>query len=239
MHHEEQRRGEAGEDQHQHGDHHVARMPAGYAFRPRAWSVRAVRQPLAPPASRSATGRPSRAGAEARAPRAAVDACRCEAAFDAAATRCCSTTRLLSRQARLPGGAAVRVWQTHGMCWSTAAGLRGGPTRDAAAGNRARPRREIVLKGVRLERFAARLEPPADTQTLHGHGLAERDDQASSPPGPGLALEPYVVEQHSRGSTTACVRDWPRAGTRRRECTRATRCSGIRSRRFAYPAFCC
>ena len=95
-----------------------------------------------------------------------------------------------------------------GTCWSIAAGSPAGPSRDQLPEIRT-PAGEIALTGVRLKRFAQAYAPPAAPQPegkVWQNVTLERFAAWS-----GLALEPYVVEQHS-SLDDGLVRDWPRAG---------------------------
>jgi surfeit locus 1 family protein len=71
------------------------------------------------------------------------------------------------------------------------------------------PAGEIVLTGVRLKRFAQAYAPPVAPPSegkVWQNVTLERFATWT-----GLALEPYVVEQHSEADD-GLVRDWPRAG---------------------------
>ena len=69
------------------------------------------------------------------------------------------------------------------------------------------PPGEIALKGVRLERFAHAYEPaPVKPESKVWQNVAVEQFAAWS----GLALEPWVIEQHS-ALDDGLVRDWPRA----------------------------
>lgn len=87
--------------------------------------------------------------------------------------------------------------------------IAAGPSRDQLPEIRT-PAGEIALTGVRLKRFAQAYAPSAASQPadkVWQNVTLERFAAWS-----GLALEPYVVEQHS-GADDGLVRDWPRAGT--------------------------
>jgi surfeit locus 1 family protein len=104
---------------------------------------------------------------------------------------------------RLDGGRHVVV----NRGWISA-----GPSRDQLPDIRT-PAGEIGLTGVRLKRFAQAYAPPVAPEAAQSEGKVwqnvtlERFAAWS-----GLALEPYVVEQHSEADD-GLVRDWPRAGT--------------------------
>jgi surfeit locus 1 family protein len=89
--------------------------------------------------------------------------------------------------------------------------IAAGPSRDQLPEIRT-PAGEVALTGVRLKRFPQAYAPPAAQDAARSGGKVwqnvtlERFAAWS-----GLALEPYVVEQHS-GADDGLVRDWPRAG---------------------------
>jgi surfeit locus 1 family protein len=70
------------------------------------------------------------------------------------------------------------------------------------------PAGEIQLSGIRLQRFAHAYEPqPAAPEGKVWQNVTPERFSAWS----GLALEPYVVEQHSEADD-GLKREWPRAG---------------------------
>lgn len=69
------------------------------------------------------------------------------------------------------------------------------------------PAGEIALSGLRLERFPRAYEPATATAVAAVRQNVTREWFAAWS---GLALEPYVIEQHST-LDDGLVRDWPRA----------------------------
>ena len=71
------------------------------------------------------------------------------------------------------------------------------------------PPGNVRIEGYRLERFARALEPAGTKRAgpVWPHASVEEFARWS-----GLALEPYVFEQHS-ALEDGLVRDWPRPGT--------------------------
>jgi surfeit locus 1 family protein len=89
--------------------------------------------------------------------------------------------------------------------------IASGPSREQLPEIRT-PAGEIALTGLRLKRFAQAYAPPVAPDAARPEGRVwqnvtlERFAAWS-----GLALEPYVVEQHS-AADDGLVRDWPAAG---------------------------
>jgi surfeit locus 1 family protein len=103
---------------------------------------------------------------------------------------------------RLEGGRYVLV----NRGWIAA-----GPSRDRLPDVRT-PAGEVALTGVRRERFAQAYAPSVATEAAQREGKVWQNvTRERFAAWSGLALEPYVVEQHS-GADDGLVRDWPRAG---------------------------
>lgn len=85
--------------------------------------------------------------------------------------------------------------------------IESGPSREQLPDIRT-PAGEISLSGVRLARFAQAFAPGAAKPEGKVWQNVTREQFSSWS---GLALEPYVVEQHSLADD-GLVRDWPRAG---------------------------
>ena len=103
---------------------------------------------------------------------------------------------------RIAGGKHVLV----NRGWAPA-----GATRDQLPEIRT-PAGDIALSGVRLQRFAQAYAPPGFANTAKPEGRVWQNvtrEQFSD--WSGLALEPYVIEQHS-AADDGLVRDWPQAG---------------------------
>ena len=102
---------------------------------------------------------------------------------------------------RLAGGRHVLV----NRGWAPA-----GATRDRLPEIRT-PAGELALSGVRLQRFAQSYAPPGFDNLAKPEGKVWQNvtrEQFSA--WSGLALEPYVIEQHS-AADDGLVRDWPPA----------------------------
>ena len=86
--------------------------------------------------------------------------------------------------------------------------IAAGAARDQLPGIRT-PGGEIALSGIRLQRFALAYAPgPDKPEGKVWQNVARENFAAWS----GLALEPYVVEQHS-AADDGLVREWPSAGS--------------------------
>jgi surfeit locus 1 family protein len=180
-------------------------MAAAYAFRPRAWSILLA---AALCAAGIALGNwQSDRAAQKRAARATVEQVSLRGSFEPRYTVLLDNKLYRGRPGyevvqplRLDGGRHVVVDRG----WIAA-----GPSREQLPEIRT-PVGEIALTGVRLKRFAQAYVPPgaAPAEGKVWQNVTLERFAAWS----GLALEPYVVEQHS-GADDGLVRDWPRAGT--------------------------
>jgi surfeit locus 1 family protein len=179
-------------------------MPAGYAFRPRAWA-------LALAAAGCAAGillgnwQADRA-AQKRAAGASVEQAALRGEFNTNYTVFMDNKVYRGRPGydivqplRVAGGKHVLV----NRGW-----VASGATRDQLPEIRT-PAGEVALSGVRLKRFARALAPdPSKPEGRVWQNVTLDGFAAWS----GLALEPWVLEQHS-ALDDGLVRDWPRAGS--------------------------
>lgn len=176
-------------------------MPAGYSFRPRAWA-------LALAAAGCVAGialgnwQADRA-AQKRAAGALLEQVTLRGEFDPKHTVLLDNKVQRGRPGyhivqplRLAGGQHVLV----NRGWAPA-----GPTRDQLPEIRT-PAGEIALAGVRLQRFAQALAPDASKPDGKVWQNVTREQFSAWS---GIALEPYVIEQHSV-LDDSLVRDWPR-----------------------------
>jgi len=179
-------------------------MPAGYAFRPRAWAIALA---AAGCAAGIALGNwQSDRAAQKRAAGAAVEQAVLRGEFDAKHTVYLDNKihrgRLgyeIVQPLRFAGGKQVLV----NRGWVPA-----GASRDRLPDVRT-PAGEVALSGVRLQRLPQALAPEAGKPEgkVWQNVTLERFSAWS-----GLALEPWILEQHS-DLDDGLLRDWPRAGS--------------------------
>jgi surfeit locus 1 family protein len=179
-------------------------MPAGYAFRPRAWALALA---VAGCAAGIALGHwQSDRAAQKRAAAAAVEQVALRGEFRLEYTVFLDNKTYRGRPGyevvqplRVAGGGHVLV----NRGWVAAP-----PTRDRLPQVRT-PGGEVALSGVRLQRFAQALAPEA----AKPEGMVWQNvTLAGFAAWSGLALEPWVLEQHSP-TDDGLLRDWPRAGS--------------------------
>jgi surfeit locus 1 family protein len=178
-------------------------MRAGYSFRPRVWALALA---VAGCAAGIALGNwQSDRAAQKRAAAAAVEQVALRGEFDPKYSVFLDNKIHRGRPGyeivqplRLAGGKLALV----NRGWVPA-----GTTRDQLPDVRT-PAGEIELSGLRLKRFPQAYAPDAAKPTgkVWQNVTLEQFSAWS-----GLALEPYVVEQHSE-LDDGLVRDWPRAG---------------------------
>ena len=177
-------------------------MPAGYSFRPRAWALALA---AAGCTAGIALGNwQSDRAAQKRAGGIAVEQVELRGEFVPQYTVFLDNKihrgRLgyyIVQPLRLAGGKHLLV----NRGWAPA-----GATRDRLPDIRT-PTGEVALTGVRLRRFAQAYAPDAAKPDGKVWQNATREQFSSWS---GLALEPYVIEQHS-AQDDGLVRDWPRA----------------------------
>lgn len=179
-------------------------MAAAYAFRPPAWSI-VLAAALCAAGIALGNWQSDRA-AQKRAAGAAVERVSLRGIFEPRYTVLLDNKLYRGRPGyevvqplRLDGGRHVVV----NRGW-----IASGPSREQLPEIRT-PAGEIVLTGVRLKRFAQAFAPSA---APHAEGKVWQNVTLEGfSAWSGLALEPYVVEQHS-AADDGLVRDWPRAG---------------------------
>jgi len=179
-------------------------MPAGYAFRPRAWAFALA---AAGCAAGIALGNwQSDRAAQKRAAGAAVQRVELRGSFELEhlvyldnKTRRGRPGYEIVQPLRVAGGRHVLV----NRGWTAAPA-----TRDRLPPVRT-PGGEVALSGVRLQHFAQALAPgAAKPQGMVWQNVTLDEFAAWS----GLALEPWVLEQHS-DLDDGLLRDWPHAGS--------------------------
>jgi surfeit locus 1 family protein len=179
-------------------------MPAGYAFRPRAWALVLA---AAGCAAGIALGNwQTERAAQKRAAGAAVERVALRGEFDPKYTVFLDNKTYRGRPGydivqplRLAAGKHVLVDRG----WAPA-----GASRDQLPDVRT-PAGEIALSGVRLKRFPQAYAPDAaKPEGKVWQNVTLEQFSAWS----GLALEPWVLEQHT-SLDDGLVRDWPRAGS--------------------------
>ena len=178
-------------------------MPAGYAFRPRAWAYALA---VAGCAAGIALGNWQFGRAEQKRAAARVELVTVQGEFDP------KYGVLLDNKIHrsMPGYHLVqplrladRKYVLVNRGWAPA-----GRTRDQLPEFRT-PAGRVELSGARLPRFPQSYEPtPGTSEGKVWQNVTLERDAAWS----GLALEPYVIEQHSN-LDDGLVRDWPRAGS--------------------------
>jgi surfeit locus 1 family protein len=179
-------------------------MPAGYSFRPRVWALALA---AAGCAAGIALGNwQSDRAAQKRAAGAAVEQVALRGEFDPKYTVFLDNKLQRGR----PGYEIVQPFRLAGgkLALVNRGWVPAGPTRDRLPEIRT-PAGEIALSGLRLKHFPQAYAPDAAKPAgkVWQNVTLEQFSAWS-----GLALEPYVVEQHS-DLDDGLVRDWPRAGT--------------------------
>ena len=179
-------------------------MPAGYAFRPPAWAVALA---VAGCAAGIALGNwQSDRAAQKRAAAKTVQPVSLKGEFLPRFTVLLDNKMHNGRPGyqvvqplRLPGGKQVLV----NRGWEPAGGTR------LQIPELRTPSGEISLQGIRLDRLPRAYEPAgAKHEGAVWQNISVQEFAAWS----GLALEPWVLEQHS-DLDDGLVRDWPRAGS--------------------------